>query len=207
MSGRTAVGMCVTPRDAVLAVVVREGRACSVTAIADLTWPAGLWSWPGPERDAARVAGRLLGTARRGLGLPRWCDVMVTGAPDGADGLGVTGRTAGLLARAGLTLAGAVTVDEARAWWDGGSVDVPPELRARAAGPGALAIGAALGLVPGVGVAEVDDTGQVAEDGGPDGSLGAADAGGRGGLDDQVDLADGEGGWIVEYVGEITADA
>lgn len=201
MNRRVHVGMCLTSEGAVLAVLDVDGRGCTVTGVAGMTWPAGLWSVPGPERDgperdaATATTARLLRTARHRLGVPRWGEVIVTRVPDVADDrvgiddiddIEVTARVAGLLARAGLTLAGALTVEQADARRGERTVHVPPELAGHVdRREGALAIAAALGFVSGdnpagdaeVGVAEIDAA--------------------------EIDAA--EGGWVVEYVGELSS--
>jgi hypothetical protein len=188
-AGTVGVGMSLTPRGAVLAMVVGDGAGSSLAALADVAWPAGTWSGPGPQREAATVAAsRLLATARRRSGLPRWSEVVVVGVPDDALGVVVVGRVAGLLARAGLTLVGVVSPDEARVRQQDGLVGVPPELLERAGrSDGALAVGAALGVrpVPPVTAADVGDPDPV-----------DPEVGGQG-VDD---LADGDGGWVVEHV-------
>ena len=195
------VGMCLTPEGAALAVVVMAGREGSLAAVADVTWPPGLWACPGRERDAASDdAARLLRTARRRLALPRRSDVVVTGVAEGTDGLEVTARVAAVMARAGLDLAGVMTVDQAHARRDDPTVHVPPELREQAdARKGALAVAAALWPVSGDTAAGVADVG-VAQ-------VGVDDAGTEAESRHDVPghVPANEGGWVVEYVGELSS--
>jgi hypothetical protein len=192
------VGMCPTSQGAVLAVAVRNGPACSVVAVAEVTWPAGMWSWSPPEREAATAAAvRLLGGARRRLGLRRWCPVAVAGGDGGPAGSEVALQVGGVLARSGLTLAGPVTAEEARAW-AAADVDVPPELDERAAHPdGVLAVGAALSLV-----ADVPVTRGPGGGGRHDPVDASGDVTDASEVADASDVADGGGGWLVEYLGE-----
>jgi hypothetical protein len=196
MTSTVGIGMFLTSEGAALALVAGDGGACSVAAVAEVTWPAGPGGPGGLERVGATAeAGRLLGTARRRLRVRRWSDVLVTGFLDDVTDPTMTGRVAGLLARAGFTLVGTVAVDEARGRGaDGSLVRVPPELGERVQQEDAMpAVGAAVTLLVETGAVRpaTDAPSWVGPARGPGGSSEAGEWG---------DAAESEGGWVVEHV-------
>ena len=127
------VGLCAVAGGAVLAVVrpsVPGGQPIRLVGLATVRWPAS---------PAQRAHRRVLATARRRLGLPRWCEVAV-----------VYGDAAGPVSPALLASAGLVqgrVVDAPHAQQLRSTVDlsiVEPLQQASTGSATGLAIGAAL---------------------------------------------------------------
>jgi hypothetical protein len=157
-SGPHSVGLCLGDRGAVVAVVGADPRR--LAAIADISWPAGLWRAGRRTDPTVAAAARTLSRARHRLGLARWHPVsLVLGPslPDGAAAL-VLPASAQVLARAGLVPSWVTPAASAAELARTARLAVDPRLQPAMAGPDAvLAIGTALARLP------------AAEQGAPDG--------------------------------------